>query len=97
MYKRQDLAFRIGGEEFLLLLPQSNADDTRAKMDDLRQQVAQELRIAHGSLRLSGTIPIGGAAFPVHGKNLDELLKAADSAMYQAKAAGRNRVHLSGQ
>lgn len=93
--RASDLAFRIGGEEFLLLLPQSNTEDILAKMERLRQHVAHDLQVEHGHLRLAVTISVGVASFAVHGNNLDDLLKAADAAMYHAKATGRNRVEVA--
>jgi diguanylate cyclase (GGDEF)-like protein len=82
---------RFGGEEFSVVLP--NADHTEA------QRVAERLRRAVAQLVISGveqqprlTVSIGAAIAGTHGAALIDLLAAADHALYQAKAAGRDRV-----
>jgi len=82
---------RFGGEEFSVVLP--NADHTEA------QRVAERLRRAVADLVISGveqqprlTVSIGAAIAGTHGAALIDLLAAADHALYQAKAAGRDRV-----
>ncbi len=52
----------------------------------------EEMRIAVGENELSATVSIGVAAYPAHGSTGEEVLDAADKALYQAKRAGRNRV-----
>ncbi|MFO1037287.1 MAG: EAL domain-containing protein [Geminicoccaceae bacterium] len=89
-----DLIGRWGGEEFIVLLP--DADSTAASA------IAERLRIALSELRLVAdgqayalTISAGIAATGATGRSHDELLRDADEALYAAKAAGRNRVHLA--
>jgi diguanylate cyclase (GGDEF)-like protein len=89
-----DLAFRIGGEEFLLLLTEADAMTTLAKMEGFRGEVETQLLVKHRQLNLSVTISAGIAAFPADGGCLEDLMKAADRAMYRAKAGGRNRVMM---
>lgn len=88
-----DMVCRVGGEEFVLLLP--GADLAVAI------QRAEQLRVAIGELQISDpplppvTISLGVAAFPQHGSTPTDLLAVADAALYQAKAGGRNRVVVS--
>ena len=83
-----DLAGRLGGEEFLVLLP-----DTSSRAAWL---VAERLRAAITAQTVEGvptvTVSLGVASFPGHGLSSGELLRAADTAMYDAKALGRDRT-----
>ena len=84
-----DDVVRFGGEEFLVLLHESSRDGAL--------RVAENVRTALGGMHpiLSGarvTASIGVAMFPLHGPTLDDVIRVADFAMYQAKADGRDRV-----
>ena len=85
-----DLVARMGGEEFLLVLPCKAGVDTDAIFERLCRQVA-ETPIATRSGPMSITISIG-VAYVSSDKSIDELLDEADGALYQAKSEGRNRV-----
>lgn len=88
----EDVACRYGGEEFILILPDTTLDAARQRAEQLRAAV-KELAIQHRSRRLkSVTISAGVALFPDHGTTADAVLRAADLALYKAKAEGRNRV-----
>ncbi|MEU3624142.1 GGDEF domain-containing protein [Amycolatopsis coloradensis] len=95
-----DVIGRFGGEEFLVLLP--DIDETSAKLaaDRVRSAIA-ELHIVTTDKRgsrvtISGrTASIGAALFPRHGDSLEELLHAADAAVYVAKENGRNQVRFA--
>ncbi len=87
-----DLVGRYGGEEFIVVMPGRNADDAATLAERLRAKVAQGLAGSAESRR-SPTISIGLAGLRDCGaSNLEELLGAADVAVYRAKAEGRNRV-----
>ena len=89
-----DAVFRIGGEEFLLILPGLDAAGATSRMESLRAQLAQI-----GQPTRIGALPVtlsaGIALWPNHGEGLDGLLQAADVALYTAKRNGRNRVQLA--
>jgi diguanylate cyclase (GGDEF)-like protein len=93
-----DAACRWGGEEFAVLLPDVRAAELREIAERLRRQV-RSLSVdiaATGEQVTDQTISIGGAIYPSPGiSSLDELQIAADAALYAAKAAGRDRVHLA--
>lgn len=91
--RASDILCRYGGEEFVLLLPESDLDHALLAAEKLRRAVAAEaLPIGHGMSCGHVTISIGVAACPENGERESELLHQADRALYGAKQAGRNRV-----
>lgn len=95
-FREDDVPCRFGGEEFVVILPGATQEIAVQKAEDLRRKVeAVTVRYLDGILPRI-TISIGVAAFPNAGDNPQAVLKVADEALYQAKADGRNRVHLSG-
>jgi diguanylate cyclase (GGDEF)-like protein len=90
-----DRLFRIGGEEFAAILPGTNGATAVVAAERLRQAVGDQA-ISVGDGALGVTVSVGvAAAWP--GAEPDTLLKAADAALYRAKAAGRNQVMVSGE
>jgi diguanylate cyclase (GGDEF)-like protein len=90
--RTEDIACRFGGEEFLMLLPGCPMEDAYQKAEAIREAIAQ-LRVSVGGAALSRiTASLGIATYPQHGERLDELVRAADAALYKAKAAGRNQI-----
>jgi len=90
--RMSDIACRYGGDEFVLILPDSSLDDTRHRVQQILKLV-KELRIWHGNQLLeSPTVSAGVVA--AHEPNFNErkILRAADDALYAAKQAGRDRV-----
>lgn len=96
-----DLIGRFGGEEFLVLLPETAAEQAWLAAERIRERIAQ-LRISTTGKRggpvviTERTVSVGVAIFPEHGDTLQALTQAADAAVYEAKEAGRNRVHMAG-
>jgi diguanylate cyclase (GGDEF)-like protein len=87
-----DTLARYGGEEFALVLPETTA----AGAENLAERICAAIRSApftsDGSeLPVSVTVSIGGAVYPENGGSSRELIKAADRALYSAKAGGRDR------
>ncbi|QTH22108.1 GGDEF domain-containing protein [Rhizorhabdus wittichii] len=80
--------FRYGGEEFALLCPLT-LPDAVASAERIRAAVADS---RHPELERAMTVSIGIAAFPAHARSFWQLIEKADAALYQAKAAGRNRI-----
>jgi diguanylate cyclase (GGDEF)-like protein len=90
--RKVDVVCRYGGEEFGILLAQVNGQQALAVAEKLRKMV--ECWQFPGVPR-TVTISAGAATFPEHGTSRDALVKAADSALYNAKQMGRNRVCLT--
>jgi diguanylate cyclase (GGDEF)-like protein len=90
--RKEDIACRYGGEEFCILFCESTLDDTVRRAEQLRSEVGN-LTVQYRGQHLGViTVSIGVASYPTHGGALTDLIAAADRALYQAKADGRNRV-----
>jgi diguanylate cyclase (GGDEF)-like protein len=89
--RRSDAVFRLGGEEFLILLPHTAESKALGWVDTLRSGFAS-LGFAHDGQDLKATVSAGLAMFPADADDLQELLHRADMALYRAKGTGRNRV-----
>lgn len=85
------LAARFGGEEFAVLLPGVQRQEAAWIGETLRAAV-EVMPIHTPQSQVNVTISVGAAVFPEHGRSAEELLAAADAALYEAKEAGRNRV-----
>jgi diguanylate cyclase (GGDEF)-like protein len=86
-----DAVVRLGGEEFVALLQNCDADGAAAVAEAIRVAV-REITVPEGCGLALLTASIGIAAYPEHADDLEQLLAAADRAMYLAKRAGRDRV-----
>lgn len=91
--RQSDSAFRYGGEEFLLILPDLAAEDTLMRAEQLRRAIDNLDLVCEGE-KVAALCSIGAAIYPHHGANDDDILNHADKALYQAKGAGGNRVVL---
>ena len=98
-----DVVGRFGGDEFAVLLPAVDgqrellkiAERIRVRVAELDVHVSPELDRAGKGVIRGLTASVGVAAHPVHGRFIERLVLAADSACYAAKNAGRNRIHLA--
>jgi diguanylate cyclase (GGDEF)-like protein len=86
-----DVVGRYGGEEFIVLLPRSEAAGVSRKAEALRQRIERET-IAAGLSTVRVTVSVGVARYPESGMTAAALIEAADRALYRAKESGRNRI-----
>ncbi|MGH8905958.1 MAG: diguanylate cyclase [Egibacteraceae bacterium] len=95
-----DVVARYGGEEFVVLLPGTGETGALATAERIRAAVdSAPVKVemcGEPGVHLPVTCSAGVSSFPVHGKTLEGLLRAADAAMYVAKTRGRNRVVMAG-
>jgi diguanylate cyclase (GGDEF)-like protein len=90
--RESDFAGRYGGEEFLLLLPNTTAEDAGAVAEKIRSQLTQTLVTGIGT---PVTASFGVSGFPQHAIDGDTLLRSADRALYTSKRNGRDRVTVA--
>jgi len=91
----EDVTCRYGGEEFILILPESSLEDTTKRAEELRL-ACKRMRVYHREQPLGDvTISIGVSAFPENGDTPDRLLRAVDTALHQSKSNGRDQVTVA--
>ncbi len=88
--RNQDTVSRWGGEEFVVLLPETPGENIKIVGEKLRKAI-EDMRIFYRGVNISLTASLGGAVFDIN-KNIDHTINRADKNLYQAKAQGRNRV-----
>jgi len=94
LVRKSDTIARIGGEEFVILLPNANATQANVLAQKLRKEVAQII-YKNGTSSISFTISLGVYEFNnKEDKNIESALNKADKALYDAKNSGRNRVSI---
>lgn len=91
--RETDTVARLGGDEFAIVLSEMNADDEAEQIAQRAVALLNEpYYLDAGTAQISGCIGI--AVYPAHGRDIDQLLRNADQAMYQAKAGGRNTYRI---
>lgn len=88
-----DIRFRYGGDEFAVILPRTPADGTR----NVAERILREIEAKMDTRGIPLTCSIGIASWPTDGLMQEELIRAADAALYYAKRTGRNRVCLASE
>ncbi len=89
--RAQDVAARYGGDEFVVILPETSMEDALGLAERLRGAI-ESLVVVDGALTICVHASIGVAALPLHALSREELIRAADQAAYAAKHAGKGRV-----
>lgn len=89
--RAQDLCFRYGGEEFIVILP----DTSEQNAYDMTERLRQKLEVTNSPSGATITISAGICSFPKTATSAEELLELADQALYEAKKTGRNRVVMA--
>ena len=90
-FRKTDILGRIGGDEFAILLKDIKDDEIILKEGDKILQFFRQFKVGD-YVKYSATASIGAAIYPRDGKNFEELYKAADNALYEAKKQGKNRL-----
>jgi two-component system, cell cycle response regulator len=92
-FRQSDTVGRYGGEEFVVLMPETSIEAAQHKLDSLRQRIADEaISFALTGESFHVTISAGLAGYPHDGSTEEELFTIADERLFQAKREGRNRV-----
>jgi diguanylate cyclase (GGDEF)-like protein len=89
--RTQDVAARYGGDEFVVILPETAMPDALALADRMCEAI-DALLVVDGGITIAVHASIGAAALPLHAMTREELLRAADQAAYAAKHMGKGRV-----
>ncbi|MBK9676768.1 MAG: GGDEF domain-containing protein [Betaproteobacteria bacterium] len=90
-----DVPCRFGGEEFILILPETATKQALSRLEQLRISIGELNLNLNGKVIPRVTVSIGVAVFPEHGDTATALIKAADNALYRAKRNGRNRIEVA--
>ena len=88
-----DVAYRYGGDEFVIVMPGAGLDVAKNRVERICQSF-NAVPIQEGGKQFAATLSVGIALFPEHGETGSEILRAADQALYQAKQDGRNLVRI---
>lgn len=88
------LAYRYAGDEFLILLPRMGRGEALVVAEEVRRGLSGWYMVSHGHT-IQTTVSIGVAGYPSDGNSSEAVMRAADHAMYKAKAAGKNQVQLA--
>jgi diguanylate cyclase (GGDEF)-like protein len=91
--RREDIASRFGGDEFLVVMPDANIESALNRAEGFRQEMSEVVIDIEGQ-KISTTLSVGVAIFPDNGGTVEQTLLAVDQALYLAKTQGRNRVCL---
>lgn len=93
--RRVDFAFRYGGEEFVVLLPEARLESALQVAERLRERIEKETAAMLADIADHGvTVSVGVGCFPDDGVRKDELFKKVDSLLYKAKELGKNKVYF---
>ncbi len=87
-----DVVGRYGGEEFVVVLPETPSGGAKVVAEKIRSAMRDELFTGQSSDPLAVTVSVGVSTYPEDGPEAEELIRRADTAMYRAKAEGRDRV-----
>ena len=88
----EDMVFRYGGEEFLVVLPEISLQSITERAESIRSRLAEVQYPVTSGAPVYITVSIGVALYPFHGEDINQVLESADQALYAAKHGGRNTV-----
>ena len=91
--RRSDLVARYGGEEMVLVMPETTLNQARIRLESIRVAIAADaIKLPKRDERVRVTVSCGVACWPTDAENPDDLIHIADARLFHAKALGRNRV-----
>jgi diguanylate cyclase (GGDEF)-like protein len=93
--RKEDIACRYGGEEFILILPEATIEIATQRAEYFRKSLQLTSFKHHDQNIGTITVSMGVAAYPDHGQDAETVLRKADEALYKAKKSGRNRVETA--
>jgi diguanylate cyclase (GGDEF)-like protein len=96
LVRESDVVVRYGGDEYVIVLTETNSAGAEAIAERLRRSVESHVFGADKERDIRVTISIGIAGCPEHGFSVDELIRKADAAMYEAKNLMKNKVRVAG-
>jgi diguanylate cyclase (GGDEF)-like protein len=95
-FRQSDTAGRYGGEEFVVILPETDIETAQRKLESLRESIASApVALAQRGEKVHVTVSAGLSSYPQDAEDASELFALADERMFQAKKEGRNRVVAS--
>lgn len=95
--RKVDIVARYGGDEFVIVLPQTGVEAARQIAERLRRAIERAVFMRSENLALSLTASFGIASYPDHAATQEELMRLADEAMYRVKYQTRNDVYVAGE
>jgi diguanylate cyclase (GGDEF)-like protein len=93
--RKNDVIIRYGGDEYIVLLPNTDKKTATAIAERIRKEISREPFYAFGNKKFNITVTLGIASYPQDAKSRDELIGKADRAMYDGKLTGRNKTVLA--
>jgi diguanylate cyclase (GGDEF)-like protein len=97
LVREVDTFARYGGEEFICLLAETDTQGAVTTAQKIREAIKAESYGSRGERAIDLTVSIGVATYGEHGESYNDLVEAADRALYTAKQAGRDRVAVAGE
>ncbi len=90
-----DKVIRFGGDEFCIVLPETDQEQAMAVANRVRKSLTANSFIIDGTVEISVTASFGIATYPTHGLSKDDLIRQADAAMYRVKSTTKNAVGIA--
>jgi diguanylate cyclase (GGDEF)-like protein len=93
--RETDVVARFGGDEFSLILPDTGSEGAAAVADRIRERVDEHRFLVSEGLEIHLTVSVGVGTLPDVAASAEELVRAADLAMYRVKESGKNGVYIA--
>jgi diguanylate cyclase (GGDEF)-like protein len=90
-----DKVIRFGGDEFCIVLPETDQEQALAVANRVRKSLTASPLMIDGNIEISITASFGIATYPTHGLSKDDLIRQADAAMYRVKSTTKNAVGIA--